>query len=128
MGNKIIAMKINEVIELAEKNRNDKMSTKNSIEQRAVKVKRTRLGRRLKKRLNVRQINEATTQQLEKHIPLLAKVATTRAYRHALASGSRVLIAEAGELKEVSPDGTVRNIKRIEPSVKMRKGQIIEIK
>ena len=93
-----------------------------------LKLKTARLSRRIKKELNVKHLNESTTQRLEKHIPRLAKNATTRAYRQALISGSRVLIAEAGQLIEVLPNGTRRAVKRIEPPVKMRKGQIIKIK
>lgn len=91
------------------------------------KFKIIRLGRGLKKELKIRENSEAATKRLEKRIPTLAKIATTRAYRKALTSGSKVLIAEAGQLKEVSPGGNVRIVKQIESPVKMRKGQIIEI-
>jgi len=110
------------------KKRKTAESIENAIEPKATKSKIVRLGRRLKKKLNVRHINAATAREIEKHIPLLARVATTRAYRRTISSGRTVLIAEAGQLKEVLPDGTIRNIKEIEPSVKMQKGQIIEIK
>ena len=92
------------------------------------KLKTIRLGRALKKELKVKEYGEATAERLDKYIPALAKLATTRAYRRALALGSRVLIAEAGQLKEVSPDGKERVVRQIESPVKMQKGQIIEIK
>lgn len=87
-----------------------------------------RLSRGLKKGFKVRENSEAATKRLENHIPLLAKLATTQAYRRALASGNKVLIAEAGLLKEVSPGGSVRIVRQIESPVRMQKGQIIEIK
>jgi hypothetical protein len=89
---------------------------------------KARLSRRVKKELNVQHLDESATRRLEKHIPGLAKNATTIAFRRALISGSKVLIAEAGELVEVLPNGTRRIVKKIEPSVKMRKGQVIRIK
>ena len=76
----------------------------------------------------VKMNEQGITRRVERRIPRLAEAAMRKAYRRALASGSKVLIAEAGELKEVSPDGTKRVIKKIEPSVKMQKGLIIKIK
>jgi len=82
----------------------------------------------LKFALGDNQLKGVIVQRLERHIPKLAATATMHAHRRALASGNTVLIAESGELREVSPDGTRRTIRKIEPSLKMRKGQIIEIK
>lgn len=93
-----------------------------------LEVKAPRLSRRLKKELRVKLLDEDATRRLEKKIPLLAKNATTLAFRRALTSGSKVLIAEAGELIELLPDGTRRAVKKLDPSVKMRKGQIIKLR
>ena len=58
---------------------------------------------------------------------MLAAMAIERAYREALASGLNVLIAEAGLLVEVSPDGSRRIIKRLEPNIPVTAGQIISL-
>jgi hypothetical protein len=78
--------------------------------------------------LGVKPRDENATQRLEERIPLLAKNATALAFRRALTSGNKVLIAEAGELVEVLPDGTKRAVRKLEPPAKMRKGQVIRIK
>lgn len=93
-----------------------------------VKFRVVRLSRHTKKELGVKPRDESSTQRLEEHIPRLAKNATALAFRGALTSGNKVLIAEAGELVEVLPDGTRRAVRKLEPSVKMRKGQVIRIK
>jgi methylphosphotriester-DNA--protein-cysteine methyltransferase len=93
-----------------------------------LKFRVARLSRQTKKELGMKPRDENATQRLEKSIPLLAKNATALAYRRALTSGNKVLIAEAGELVEVLPDGTRRAVKKLAPSVKMRKGQVIRIK
>jgi hypothetical protein len=90
--------------------------------------KTVRLSRRAKKELSVKWLDENATLRLEKQIPRLAKNATALAFRRALTSGNKVLIAEAGELVEILPDGTRRAVGKLEPSVKMRKGQVIKIK
>lgn len=79
-------------------------------------------------RKSVRKYKITSDKVLEERIPKLARAATKHAYRRALDSGNKVMIAEKGKLKEISPDGTVRVIKEIEPPVKLRKGQIFEIK
>lgn len=93
-----------------------------------LKFKVARLSRQTKKELSVKPRDESTTLRLEEHIPRLAKNATALAFRRALISGNKVLIAEAGELVEVLPDGTRRAVRKLAPSVKMRKGQVIRIK
>jgi hypothetical protein len=90
--------------------------------------KTLRLSRRAKKELSVKRLDENATLRLEKQIPRLAKTATALAFKRALTSGNKVLIAEAGELVEILPDGTRRAVGTLEPSVKMRKGQVIKIK
>lgn len=92
------------------------------------KFRAARLSRHTKKELSVKPRDESATQRLEKNIPRLAKNATALAYRRALTSGNKVLIAEAGELVEVLPDGTRRAVGKLEPPAKMRKGQVIRIK
>lgn len=108
-----------------ETNRDGKMSRDNSAVRMTSKAKTTRNGRIIK---DSKMSEERTVHLVEKNIPRLAEAAMSNAYRRALASGSTVLIAEAGQLKEVSPDGTKRFIKNIEPSIKMQKGLIIKIK
>lgn len=93
-----------------------------------LKFRAARLSRHTKKELGVKPRDESATQRLEERIPRLAKNATALAFRRALTSGNKVLIAEAGELVEVLPDGTRRSVRKLEPSVKMRKGQVIRIK
>lgn len=102
------------------------MNTKTA--KKSLKPKTIRLSRRTKKELSMNFFNERAAQRLEESIPKLAKNATALACRRALTSGNRILIAEAGEVVEVHPNGTRRAVKKIEPSVKMRKGQIIKIK
>lgn len=114
--------------ELIETNQNDEMPGRISNQQAAQKPKPHRLSRRLKKELNPRHLNETKARHLERYIPRLAKAATTQAYQQALSSGNSIVIAEDGELVEVNFNGTKRTIRKIEPSVKMRKGQIIKIK
>lgn len=128
LGKEVMSTKTAKPGKQIEANRGNKMPRKNSNTSELLKPKTTRLSRRVKKSLNVEKLNEQNTQYVEKYIPTLAKNATVRAYRRALTSGSRVVIAEGGELKEVLPDGTRRTIKKIEPAVKMQKGQIIKIK
>jgi len=101
-------------------NNAERSSSNRKIVRRGSYVKATGIGTGI--------IEEKVASRMEKRIPRLAEAAMGKAYRRALASGSKVLIAEAGELKEVSPDGTKQVIKRIEPPVKMQKGQIIKIK
>lgn len=50
---------------------------------------------------------------LEEHLPELMATATKQAYWQTLASGQSVLVAEAGKLVEVFPDGTRTFIKAI---------------
>ena len=63
---------------------------------------------------------------LEEHIPEMAKAAVAQAYWAALASGCKVLIAEKGQLIEVSPDGTRKVIKSISPPIPVKMGQPLE--
>lgn len=73
-------------------------------------------------------VKEIKIRRAESRIPQLAEEAMKTAYQRALASGSKVLIAEAGELKEISSDGTKRTLKKIAPPVKMQRGMKIKIK
>ncbi len=72
--------------------------------------------------------DEKTIEFLEKHIPEMAQAAVQQAYWQALASGSSVLVAENGAINEIFPDGTVKFVKNIPPSIEVEKGKIIEIK
>ncbi len=107
---------------------NGKTPRKNAAKYTALELEAIRLGKEIKIGLDTKQLHEKTIDYLEESIPELAEAATTQAYWQALALGNKVLIAEDGELKEIFPDGTKRIIKKLEPSVKMRKGQIIKIK
>lgn len=62
-----------------------------------------------------------------KQFAKLAVQATHKAYERALDSGSSVMIADKGKLYWVRPDRTREYIKDIDPPVKMKKGQIIQI-
>lgn len=73
-------------------------------------------------------MSEEEIQFLEEQIPELAIEAVRQAYLQALASGSSVLIAEDGEIREVFPDGTKRIVEKIAPFVKTQKGRVIKIK
>ena len=58
---------------------------------------------------------------LEQQIPVLAETATKQAYWQTLASGDSVMIAENGQLIEVSPDGSRKVLKEIGKPVKVTK-------
>ncbi len=65
--------------------------------------------------------------QTEDQIPHLAAIAVERAYRNALDAGQVVLIADAGIIFEIYPDGSRREFKRIPPNVPATCGQIISL-
>lgn len=70
-------------------------------------------------------LNDKTLDYLEEHLPELMATATKQAYWQTLASGQSVLIAEAGKLMEVFPDGTRKFIKDIaKPVTGARPGTI----
>ena len=56
---------------------------------------------------------------LEQQIPVLAETATKQAYWQTLASGDSVMIAENGQLIEISPDGSRKVLKEIGKPVKV---------
>jgi hypothetical protein len=56
---------------------------------------------------------------LEQQIPILAETATKQAYWQTLASGDKVMIAENGQLIEVSPDGSREVVKEIGKPIKV---------
>jgi hypothetical protein len=56
---------------------------------------------------------------LEQQIPVLAETATKQAYWQTLASGDSVMIAENGQLIEVSHDGNRKIVKEIGKPVKV---------
>lgn len=101
-------------IELQE--RREKMRSKRAM--RRDELLEIRLGR----------LRAQTVEQLDEQISHLASAATRRAHRRALAAGNVVIIAETGKLKKVFPDGRKLTLGTVEPSVEMRKGQIIKIK
>ena len=61
--------------------------------------------------------------QTEENIPLLADIAVQRAYREALEAGQSVLTVQDDRLIEVFPDGSIREIKPIEPGIAVEPGQ-----
>lgn len=69
--------------------------------------------------------SEKVIEYLEQHIPEMAQAAVKQAYWQALASGSSVLIAEDGEIKEIFPDGTFRVVEKTEPFIQVEKGKRI---
>ncbi|TAF94628.1 MAG: hypothetical protein EAZ46_09905 [Runella sp.] len=71
--------------------------------------------------------NEKIIDYLEQHIPEMAVIATKQAYWQALGAGNTVLITENDQLVEVSPDGSRKIIRAVEPRTKAMIGQKIEI-
>ena len=67
-------------------------------------------------------MDEKELDYLEAHIPELAEAAVKQAYWQALASGSKVLKSEKGELIEISPDGSRRVLKKLMPSTPVQPG------
>ncbi len=59
--------------------------------------------------------NEAAIRYVEEHLPEAAAAAVTQAYWQALAEGVPVAVRERDNLVEVSPDGSRRVIKPLEP-------------
>lgn len=66
-------------------------------------------------------MKETEIDNLESHIPLLARGAAQKAYMDALASGHSVLEVIEGYLYEVFADGTRKKIKEI------KAGKIVEM-
>lgn len=71
-------------------------------------------------------MNEQELDYLEQQIPELADIAFKQAYWQALASGEKVLAAEAGALVEISPDGSRKEIQKLPPHVKVKPGEKIQ--
>ena len=67
-------------------------------------------------------------EQTEEQIPALAELAVKRAFEDALNAGQSVLTVESGTIVEVFPDGTKREIKQIEPSTPVTRGQIMHVR
>lgn len=64
-------------------------------------------------------LNEEELNYLEQQIPILAETAIQQAFWQTLASGDNVIIAENGQLIEISPDGSRKVLKEIEKPSKM---------
>lgn len=73
-------------------------------------------------------ISENEFELLDKTILEMMQTAVKKAYRDAISSGSSVLISENDEIVEVFPDGTRKFVRKIEPRIKIKKGNIIKIK
>ena len=74
------------------------------------------------------RLDDEAIDYLEQFIPELAAIATREAYLQALMSGQSVLIAENGQLVEVSPNGDKKVIKQLEPPTFIAVGSKFEIK
>lgn len=72
--------------------------------------------------------DEQAIEALEATFPLLSGAAFSAAYKKTLAAGMSVLIAEEGYLYEVFPDGTRKQITKIEPPTRVVPGKPIQIR
>lgn len=63
----------------------------------------------------------------EEQIPHLAALAVRAAYARARAAGQTVMIAEAGQLIEILPDGSRRVVKSLKPPVRVGPPRIISL-
>ncbi|QDT53013.1 hypothetical protein Pan44_10280 [Caulifigura coniformis] len=70
--------------------------------------------------------NDQILQQKESEIPHLAAVAVGKAYRNAIASGQKVLVADSGVLYEVTKDGRTP-IKNLRPRVRVKVGRPLKL-
>ena len=61
--------------------------------------------------------------QTDENIPLLAAIAVKNAYEQAVAAGQTVVKVAGGKLVESRPDGTTRELKAVEPGVRVTPGQ-----
>lgn len=61
--------------------------------------------------------------QTEENIPQLAGLAVERAFHDALKAGQSVLTTKDGVLLEVFPDGTIREVRAVEPPTAAEAGQ-----
>ena len=68
-------------------------------------------------------LTESNIAFLEKRIPELADGAVKQAYVNALASGSSVLMAKAGQLIESRPDGSERVLRPLPAAMKVHPGK-----
>jgi hypothetical protein len=72
--------------------------------------------------------SDASLELAEEQIPELAAQAVRQAYTDALAAGQTVLVAEAGFLIEVSPDGGRRIVKPLPRHVSIGPRRVIFLK
>lgn len=70
-------------------------------------------------------LSEQALTYLESQIPELAEQATKQAFWQTLASGDSVLIAEKGNLVEISPDGSRKFIKKITEQIVVKERYFI---
>lgn len=71
--------------------------------------------------------NEAAIRYLEEHLPEAAAAAVRQAYWQTLAEGIPVTVREGDDLVEVSPDGTRRFVKRLEPLTPVPRGGRVDL-
>ena len=62
----------------------------------------------------------------EEEFPKIAHVAFKAAFDAAISSGQKILVAESGELIELSPEGR-RKIKDLEPDTYIGKGAVFQL-
>jgi hypothetical protein len=71
---------------------------------------------------------ENNIETLENQFPPLSGVAFDAARRQTLKSGLKILQSENGVIYEVSPDGSRRRVKEIEPPTQVESGRKITIR
>jgi hypothetical protein len=71
--------------------------------------------------------DEKRFEELEEGFPSLSGSAFSKAFRQTLDSGLSVLVSDDGFIYEVFPNGTRRQIKRIDPPTAVEKGKKITI-
>lgn len=64
-------------------------------------------------------LTEKEISYLEEQIPTLAEYATKQAYWQTLNDGDKVMVAENGNLIEISPDGSRKIVKEIGKPVRV---------
>lgn len=67
-------------------------------------------------------LDEAAIEFLETQIPAQAQAATQAARWNALTRGHKVVCAQGDELCEISPDGSQRVLKQLEPNIVLPTG------
>ena len=72
-------------------------------------------------------LSEKELNFLEENMPEMMATATKQAFWETLSSGDSVLIAEAGQIVRIYPDGRKEFVKNIPQPIKIEKGTKISI-